>query len=146
MLCTKCGTENTDTTKFCVKCGTKVAADEAAAAPAPSESLPTVTGTPTVPAAEQPPGPAKKPGRAGVVVGWILAALGLLGIAGVLMSPPNPLTTNPKMQMAGGLVCGLGFLLGGILLTRRLNKAGVGVLIAGIVLSMLSGVLSAVGR
>lgn len=119
MFCPKCGSENIDTTKFCVKCGTRmIRAEPEAARPETAVSSP-------VPISPSPTISVSQPGRVRLVVGWFLSATGVLGLIGLPPSLGNP---GGGIRFVVGIVFGLGFLAGGVLLARGRGKvAGVAI-------------------
>lgn len=73
MFCQKCGTENTDTTKFCVKCGTGLSVPPTQTASRPPTSRPEAANVARTAASE--PSPAAVPL---VILSYVFAAIALL--------------------------------------------------------------------
>lgn len=76
MLCPKCGTENTDTSKFCVKCGTKMTAAEADLAQAPPVAAPPAANPPET----APLQPRRRPNKIAVGLGVLVLAAVVYGL------------------------------------------------------------------
>lgn len=97
MFCQECGTENSDESKFCVKCGTKIGFVQTPPTPAPPPVISQSSATEE--ASVRTPPPAMKPSSGGRKRNRVIAIAMVFAVAAVAVIAVSSIYVNHRMAM-----------------------------------------------